>query len=223
MHPTPHTRPSYPGGKAGAGVSQRLINLMPAHTVYIEPFLGHGAVLLAKRPAPVNIGLDLDPQAVQVVRAALPPALARSVVCGSRPSCSDDAAGTSPVTSLLHRQSGTDCSAHGCDDDAGADLTIGPARYQVRVGDGVAFLRSYAFTGSELVYCDPPYVRSTRRTRARLYRHEMDDYQHTQLLAVLRRLPCAVMVSGYRSTLYAEVLHDWRTGEYQTQTRGGAG
>jgi site-specific DNA-adenine methylase len=50
MPTTPHPRQSYPGGKAGAGVAQRLINLMPTHAVYIEPFLGHGAVLLHKRP-----------------------------------------------------------------------------------------------------------------------------------------------------------------------------
>jgi hypothetical protein len=107
------------------------------------------------------------------------------------------------------------------DDGAGADLIIGQARYQLRVGDALDFLRSYRFTGSELVYCDPPYVRSSRRTRGRLYRYEMDDHQHTELLAVLRRLPCAVMVSGYRSALYNQMLGDWRTTEYQTMTRGG--
>jgi site-specific DNA-adenine methylase len=40
---------SYPGGKAS--VHHKLINLMPPHDVYVEPFLGGGALLLAKRPA----------------------------------------------------------------------------------------------------------------------------------------------------------------------------
>ena len=40
----------YPGGKAGAGVYQTIINLMPPHDVYIEPFLGGGAVMRLKRP-----------------------------------------------------------------------------------------------------------------------------------------------------------------------------
>ena len=110
-------------------------------------------------------------------------------------------------------------SAHG--DDAGADLTIGPARYRLLVADALDFLRSYAFTGKELLYCDPPYVRSTRRTRARAYRYEMDDSQHAALLAILRRLPCPVMVSGYRSALYEQTLGDWRSIEFQAQTRGG--
>lgn len=55
---------AYNGGKAGAGVAQRIINLMPPHEVYVEPFLGAGAVLKAKRPAAENVGIELDPQVI---------------------------------------------------------------------------------------------------------------------------------------------------------------
>lgn len=51
---------SYPGGKAGAGVYQKLISLMPPHETYIEAFLGAGAVMRYKRPAVRSIGIDLD-------------------------------------------------------------------------------------------------------------------------------------------------------------------
>jgi N6-adenine-specific methylase len=30
-------------------------------------------------------------------------------------------------------------------------------------GDAITFLKSYPFTGKELVYCDPPYIRETRK------------------------------------------------------------
>ena len=47
---------TYPGGKSSAGVYQKIINLMPPHEVYIEPFLGGDTHETA---AWVNIGMDL--------------------------------------------------------------------------------------------------------------------------------------------------------------------
>lgn len=51
---------SYPGGKGGDGVYQALINLMPPHRTYIEPFLGGGAIMRHKKPAFMSIGIDCD-------------------------------------------------------------------------------------------------------------------------------------------------------------------
>lgn len=51
---------TYPGGKNGAGVYQTIINQMPPHRVYIEAFLGSGAVMRYKRPAEQSIGIDAD-------------------------------------------------------------------------------------------------------------------------------------------------------------------
>ena len=51
----------YPGGKGISGVYQRLINEIPPHRVYIEPYLGGGALMRYKLPAEINIGLDVDP------------------------------------------------------------------------------------------------------------------------------------------------------------------
>lgn len=49
---------SYYGGKVG--LAERIIALMPAHRVYIEPFFGSGAVLFAKAPARIEIANDID-------------------------------------------------------------------------------------------------------------------------------------------------------------------
>ncbi len=51
---------TYPGGKNGAGIYQRLISLMPPHRVYVEAFLGSGAILRRKKPAAENVGIDED-------------------------------------------------------------------------------------------------------------------------------------------------------------------
>jgi DNA adenine methylase len=63
---------TYPGGKNGSGVYQKLINLMPPHDVYIEPFLGSGAVLRYKRPAITSIAADLDADVVDSFRLRYP-------------------------------------------------------------------------------------------------------------------------------------------------------
>lgn len=57
---------TYPGGKNGAGAYQRIINHMPPHSVYIEAFLGSGAVLRNKRPADQNIGIDRSQKALSL-------------------------------------------------------------------------------------------------------------------------------------------------------------
>jgi len=64
---------NYDGGKNGEGVYQAIINQMPPHRVYVEAFLGSGAIMRRKRPAPVkNIGIEKDP----VTAAAVKPLLA---------------------------------------------------------------------------------------------------------------------------------------------------
>ena len=50
---------AYPGGKNCC--FQRIINLIPPHDTYIETHLGSGAVMRNKRPASVNIGIEIDP------------------------------------------------------------------------------------------------------------------------------------------------------------------
>lgn len=51
---------TYPGGKEGAGVFQRIIGQMSPHTTYVEGFLGGGAIMRMKRPAIASIGIDAD-------------------------------------------------------------------------------------------------------------------------------------------------------------------
>lgn len=59
---------SYPGGKGCVGVYQNIINRMPPHDLYIEAFLGGGAILLNKKPALINIGIDLDENVIAAWR-----------------------------------------------------------------------------------------------------------------------------------------------------------
>jgi len=85
--------------------------------------------------------------------------------------------------------------------------------------DATEFLRRYRFAGDEFVYVDPPYVRSSRR-RPRVYRHELDDQAHIDLLSVLERVNAKVMISGYANPVYDERLAHWHRKEF---TVGGHG
>ena len=76
--------------------------------------------------------------------------------------------------------------------------------------DAVEFLRSYPFKGSELIYCDPPYLSSTRK-RSRVYRHDLTEADHGALLDALVQIPCLVAISGYTSTLYQSRLRGWHS------------
>ena len=55
-------RMRYPGGKGKC--YQRIVNLMPPHSTYIESHLGGGSVLRHKKPAQNNIGIDIDPRVI---------------------------------------------------------------------------------------------------------------------------------------------------------------
>lgn len=87
-------------------------------------------------------------------------------------------------------------------------------------GDAVQWLREREWTGRELVYCDPPYVHSTRVVRS-LYQYEMTDDEHVALLSVLMALPVPCMLSGYQNAIYAHMLRGWRRIEFRAMTRRG--
>ena len=80
----------------------------------------------------------------------------------------------------------------------------------------IEIIALYARTDA-LIYCDPPYVRSTLGTD-RMYVHDMTDDNHTAMLDALDRHRGPVLVSGYRSPLYDDRLVGWT----RIDTRGRA-
>jgi site-specific DNA-adenine methylase len=82
------------------------------------------------------------------------------------------------------------------------------------------FLSDFDYQGTELIYSDPPYLISTR-TSGRRYRFDYDEEDHIELLELLKRLPCHIMLSGYPSALYDHLLDGWRSLELQVMNQGG--
>ena len=54
----------YLGGKSQDGVYQKIINQIPPHNTYTEPFLGMGGIIRNKRPAKSNLGIDLNTETI---------------------------------------------------------------------------------------------------------------------------------------------------------------
>lgn len=94
--------------------------------------------------------------------------------------------------------------------------------YPVELVNGCAhrFLADFDYQGSELVYSDPPYLLRTR-TSGRRYRFDYEEQDHVQLLELLKTLPCRVMLSGYPSALYDQILEGWRSLELQVMNQSG--
>ena len=157
---------NYPGGKGG--VYQKLINLMPPHEVYIETHLGGGAILRKKNPAKRNIGIEIDPDIIEMWTR-----------------------------------------------------TSNQVDFELFHGDAIHYLESHHFTGNELVYCDPPYLRKTRKKHYPIFKYEYTIEQHIKLLEVIKSLPCMVMISGYESSLYEKSLKGWHIHSFQAATHHG--
>lgn len=87
-------------------------------------------------------------------------------------------------------------------------------------GCAIGFLRTFPFSGDELVYADPPYWPDTRR-RPRCYRHDYTAEQHLELLDTMLSLNCRVMISGYPSEVYDDILVGWRRHMIPNQTQAG--
>lgn len=68
-----------------------------------------------------------------------------------------------------------------------------------------------------LVYLDPPYVHATRKSGNRdAYHHEMTEADHARLLLRLKQYKGKVVLSGYASSLYDELLSGWHRIEIDT-------
>jgi len=75
------------------------------------------------------------------------------------------------------------------------------------------------WSDAAVIYCDPPYLLSTRKGR-RYYDHELSEDDHSTLLSTLLEVKAHVLISGYPSELYRTKLAAWRCISYRTRTRG---
>ena len=122
-----------------------------------------------------------------------------------------------------HKQAkigGTACKWAGITEtiDAASKRLRGNTRNLVQIehSDALTLIRRYN-SHEVLMYLDPPYVRSTRKS-GRLYRHEMDDNAQIQLMDLITKSRARIIISGYDSKLYETQLSGWHTDRIKTRT-----
>lgn len=242
----------YPGSKWS--IAEWIISHFPEgyeKMVYLEPFLGSGAVFFNKRPGAVETINDLDDDVVnlfQILRERpedLKKALwltpySREEYDRAFEPCEDSleqarrfmVRTTQAIGAKLghgkcgwrnHKRmkiGGTACKWAGITetiDEAAARLRGGTKNLvQIEKMDALRLIERYN-TPDALIYIDPPYVRSTRKSGA-LYVHEMTDEGQKRLLGLIASSRAKIIISGYDSEMYNEMLKGWRTDSTMSQT-----
>ena len=242
----------YPGSKWS--IAEWIISHFPEgyeKMVYLEPFLGSGAVFFNKNPGAVETINDLDSDVVnlfQILRdrpddlkrvLELTP-YSREEYDKSFERCEDPlekarrymVKTTQAIGAKLghgkcgwrnHKQmkiGGTACKWGGITEtiDAAASRLRGSTTNLVQIEkmDALLLIERYN-TPDALIYIDPPYVRSTRKSGA-LYSHEMTDEDQKRLLEIIVSSKAKIIISGYDNAMYNETLKEWRTDTTMSQT-----
>lgn len=242
----------YPGSKWS--IAEWIISHFPEgyeKMVYLEPFLGSGAVFFNKRPGAVETINDLDDDVVNLFqilrerpedlkRALWLTPYSREEYDRAFEPCEDSleqarrfmVRTTQAIGAKLghgkcgwrnHKQmkiGGTACKWAGITetiDEAAARLRGGTKNLvQIEKMDALRLIERYN-TPDALIYIDPPYVRSTRKSGA-LYVHEMTDEGQKRLLGLIASSKAKIIISGYDSEMYNEMLKGWRTDSTMSQT-----
>lgn len=204
----------YRGGKGNT--FHKIINLIPPHDTYIESHLGGGAVMRNMRPAQTNIGIDINADVIAAYKTTAPsPQTAVSADTAANGDASDEPANWT-VSSLRVVEFADGHAWQPSPLTRSADC-----RYEFICADSVTALSWMNLDSRTLIYADPPYYKPARAVQRDIYANEYTRDDHIRLLKCLRMLPCMVLISGYYSDLYADLLHDWHTTTFQTTDIGG--
>lgn len=229
---------SYPGGKSGAGIYQRLINLIPRHELLVSAFAGQCGVTRNIKPAEHTIVIDADARVCEWWDSWRRKKEGRDLEihhCDSiewlrfRFGLTEYSAPGSGVA----RAGGEDLAAESIGDRGSrmiprpvmSPCDRKPQKKATTAGDAelVGSAVPQDHMAKAFVFCDPPYVLA-ERSHGKQYECELTDDDHRRLLEILTQLPSSrarIMLCGYASPIYSAVDRDWQAINHRVPTRGG--
>ena len=226
----------YPGAKWR--LAEWIVSFFPPHKAYLEPYCGSAAAFFHKTPSRQETINDLDGQVVNFFKMCRerPEELAAAVnltpyardefefVKGAG-ECEDSIEKARRFAVLCFQGRSAPSQYGGWKKavmPAGAKNPYVWNALPERVIQAAARLKSAHIENRPalemierynmpdcLIYADPPYLLKLRH--GNLYAHEMGgESEHLALLQALNRHSGAVVLSGYDSDLYNDILRGWR-------------
>lgn len=240
-------RPPFQYYGAKGRLAPFIAGLLGPHEVYCEPFAGSAAVFFAKKPAQIETINDINGDLVAFMKTLRdqPRALIRAVELTPYARAEHQAArlGDTTASDLERSRRWWIQCTQSRSGEAGASWRRPTSRTRVNSPAGskraAAALRWHAARLREAfiencdafeliarmdspataMYVDPPYLRSTRNVfGSGKYVKEMDrEPEHERLLQLLAECKSTVVLSGYRSPMYDELLAGWRRIDYRVR------
>lgn len=228
-----------------------IIEQMPDHVCYVESFGGAG-VLLQKPRSYSEVYNDLDGEVVNLFRVLRDPELNQRLqdACCLTPYSRDEFChAQEPATDSIERarrmvvraqgiwftagvggQSDSVATANvirycgaslGALPDQSGGCSPAPSGVIIENKDALAVMRAHD-AETTLHYIDPPYVPETR-VQVIVTTHEMTVEGHEQLLAVSRTMSGMVMIGGYDTEVYNDMLTGWAKRRKTSRISAGRG
>lgn len=224
------------GGKGNPKIKNLILQNLPPHTRYIEPFGGGGSILISKAPAEVEVYNDVNRGVVNFFRVIADvdyfgKFLARASLMPYSRETYEEFLRTwpaihDPVEQAVRWYYVIQQSFGGMFGNSwGTGVTTDPTERwknsfenlpkvherirhaQIECCDWRDVLSRFSGPGW-LAYCDPPYVFGARKAGG--YEHELRDSDHEELIETLLHYDGAVLLSGYDNPLYAPLeLAGW--------------